>query len=301
MKWLLSNNTLLLLWASLMASSFVISADLLPYANPITSTGLRFIMASLFMIPVIVFSSQIKTNKQFSSTKVISQYTLISLFLVLFFIGLFEALKTTTAIRTSVIYTLLPLTSIVFTYAVLKTKTPSLQLLGFVLGSIGAALVLYTFNKEKVDFLNWNIGDSIFVLACLSLSMHVVLVKKWGGNVSPLQGSFYIMALGSLMLLPLMILFGELKQVAWYEADFWRILIYLTVFTTIATFFLQQRLVQKVGPNKLLAMTYLIPILVMLPEADSLTAIPKIKDSIYGISITLLALYIISRKQKTNL
>ncbi len=295
MKWLLSNNMLLLLWASLMASSFVLSADLIPYANSITSTGLRFILASIMMIPLFAIN-----YKPMVSRKVYLHYGLISLFLVLFFIGLFEALKTTTAMRTSVIYTLVPLISIVFTFVLLKTKTSKTKLLGFVLGSIGAILVLLAFNQENVEFFSWYSGDSIFVLACFCLSIHVVLVKKWGADVPPIQGSFYIMLLGGLMLLPFIIVFGELDQVAWQVSEFWSLLLYLTVFTTMATFFLQQRLVQKVGPNRLLAFTYLIPILVVIPEGWSAIAHLKesVSESVSGILITLLALYLISKDQK---
>lgn len=291
MKWLLSNNALLLLWVSLMASSFVVSADLIPYANSITSTGLRFILASIMMIPLFAIN-----YKPMISRKVYLHYGLISIFLVLFFIGLFEALKTTTAMRTSVIYTLVPLISIVFTFVLLKTSTSKIKLLGFVLGSLGATLVISGFNESSLEIFIWNSGDSIFILACFCLSIHVILVKKWGGGVPPIQGSFYIMLFGSLMLLPCMFVFGELDQVAWQVSEFWTILLYLTVFTTMATFFLQQRLVQKVGPNQLLAFTYLIPILVVIPEGWS--AVTHLKESVSGIFITLLALYLISKDQK---
>lgn len=98
------------------------------------------------------------------------------------------------------------------------------------------------------------------------------------------------------MLLPFMAVFGELDQVAWKVPEFWSILLYLTVFTTMATFFLQQCLVQKVGPNQLLAFTYLIPILVVIPEGWS--AISHLKDSVSGILLTLLALSLVSKDQK---
>jgi hypothetical protein len=64
----------------------------------------------------------------------------------------------------------------------------------------------------------------------------------------------------------------------------------------MATFFLQQRLVQKVGPNRLLAFTYLIPVLVVIPEGWA--TIAHLKESVSGILITLLALYLISKDQK---
>ncbi|MGR6874512.1 DMT family transporter [Pseudomonas sp. HK3] len=293
---LLFNNSLLLLWVSLMASSFVISEDLIPYANSITSTGLRFILASIIMTPIILIHNQ-KNSAQFKINKIVYlHYSFISLFLVLFFVGLFEALKTTTAIRTSVIYTLVPLLSILLTYFYLNLKTSKTKLSGFVLGTVGAVLVLLTVNRNDANIFTWHIGDGIFLLACLSLSIHVVLIKKWGSDVPPIQGSFYIMLLGSLMLVPLIICFGEINESAWHSSKFWETLIYLTVFTTIATFFLQQYLIKKVGPNHLLAFTYLIPILVVIPQGWA--AISQLMDSVSGIFITLIALYLISKEQK---
>ncbi len=295
MKRLISNNLMLLLWVSLMASSFVVSADLIPYANSIASTGLRFILASLLMIPLVIINHKASKTQFKESKQVYLNYSLISVFLVLFFMGLFESLKTTSAMRTSVIYTLVPLLSILLTYFYLKLKTSKTQLLGFVLGTIGAVWVLLAFNNT-INLFTWYIGDGIFLLACLSLSIHVVLVKKWGADVPPIQGSFYIMMFGSVMLLPLMIVFGELDSLAWRNNEFWQIIIYLTVFTTMVTFFLQQYLVQKVGPNHLLAFTYLIPILVVIPQGWA--AMSQLNNSVSGILITLLALYLISKKQK---
>jgi drug/metabolite transporter (DMT)-like permease len=301
MKWLLSdnvlsNNILLLLWVSLMASSFVVSADLIPYANSIASTGLRFFLASMMMIPIVMANNKSAHSKFKGSRDVYVQYSFISLFLVLFFVGLFEALKTTTAMRTSVIYTLVPLLSVFLTYFWLKLETSKTKLIGFLLGTIGAVWVLLAFNKSDASLFTWSIGDGIFLVACLSLSVHVVLVKKWGSDVPPIQGSFYILSLGSVMLLPLMIVFGELDKVAWHNNEFWNTLLYLTVFTTMATFFLQQYLVQKVGPNQLLAFTYLIPILVVIPQGWAVGA--QLIDGASGILITLLALYLISKEQK---
>lgn len=280
---------LLVLWVVLMASSFVVSAHMVPYANAIASTGLRFILASLLMIPFIINNYQPVKDKT-----VFLKYGFISLFLVLFFIGLFEALKTTTAMRTSVIYTLVPLMSIVYAYLGLKLATSIKKLLGFILGSIGAIWVLLTSNNENLNLFTWHVGDGIFLLACMSLALHVVLVKKWGAEVSAEQGAFYIMLMGSILILPFMLALGNLDQVAWHAASFWQTLLYLTVFTTMATFFLQLHLVQKVGPNYLLAFSYLIPIIVIFFQGWP--AILKLHESVGGILITLLALYLISKE-----
>lgn len=289
MQQTLTDNLILFIWVSLMASSFVVSEQLLPYANPIASTALRFILATLMML-VFVKRALFKQI----TLKVLCHYTIISLLLVLFFLGLFEALKTTTAIKTSVIYTLVPLCSVVLTYLTLKVITPLKLIFAFIIGSVGAIWVLFSSTQQPISFEQWQVGDSIFLAACCCLSLHVILIKKWANKVPATLGAFLIMLLGSILLLPFLFWFGDLSHIAWQQKDFWQVLLYLTVFTTVATFILQQYLLKKVGPNRLLAFTYLIPILVIIPQG--VENIYNFKSTLIGVVLTILALYLISKK-----
>lgn len=289
MKKTLADNLILLLWVSLMASSFVVSEQLLPFANPVASTGLRFILATLMMF-ALVKGAPFKLLTR----KILLHYSLISVCLVLFFLGLFEALKTTTALKTSVIYTLLPLFSVILAYLTLKVVTPPKLIIAFIIGSFGAIWVLIAFTQQAFSIEQWQLGDSIFLGACCFLAMHVILIKKWTSDVPPTLGAFYIMLLGSILLLPFLLLFGDLSNVAWQQKEFWQTLLYLTVFTTMATFMLQQYLLKKVGPNRLLAFTYLIPTLVIIPQG--IENIYTLHNVLPGILMTVLALYVISKK-----
>jgi len=289
MKNTLIENFSLLLWVSLMASSFVVSEQLLPYANPIASTALRFILATCLMMPFVG-----KAFIHLMCREILWHYSIISLLLVLFFIGLFEALKTTTAMRTSVIYTLLPLISVVFTYFISKLVSSYKQVIAFLIGTFGAIWVLLAFSQEELMLNQWLLGDSIFLGACCCLALHVILIKKWAIAVPPTLGAFTITLLGSLMLLPFLILFGELPSIKWQQHQFWQVLLYLTLFTTVATFFLQQHLLKKVGPSRLLAFTYLVPCLVVIPQG--MASFTQLYSAFPGIMLTLLALYLISKQ-----
>jgi len=289
MKQTLADNLILLLWVSLMASSFVVSEQLIPFANPVASTGLRFILATLMML-ALVKGAPFKLLTR----KILLHYSLISVCLVLFFLGLFEALKTTTALKTSVIYTLLPLFSVILAYLTLKVVTPPKLIIAFIIGSFGAIWVLIAFTQQAFSIEQWQLGDSIFLGACCFLAMHVILIKKWTSDVPPTLGAFYIMLLGSILLLPFLLLFGDLSNVGWQQKEFWQTLLYLTVFTTMATFMLQQYLLKKVGPNRLLAFTYLIPTLVIIPQ--DIENIYTLHNVLPGILMTVLALYVISKK-----
>ncbi len=269
-----------------MASSFVVSKNLLPFANSVASTGLRFLMAAVFMLPFIVKFYSLTINRT-----LFARYLFASLFLVLFFVGLFESLKTTTALRTSVIYTLLPLLTVIISFIRLNVKVSGRQLAGFILGSIAASWVLLAGNEHLQSMLIWNAGDTIFLLACLSLSVHVVLIKQWAVGEPPALSAFYILVCGSIILLPLLLLYGDISNIAWGNSAFWYSLLYLTLLTTIATFLLQQYLLKTLGANRLLAFTYLVPAAVLLP---SLLSSPQhLWYSLPGILLTFLALFLI--------
>ncbi|GAA3921519.1 DMT family transporter [Litoribacillus peritrichatus] len=278
---------ILVIWTGLMASSFVVSAVVAPLANPLATTGIRFILAGLLMLP---FAYKYMSTL---SWPVLWRYGVISLFLVLFFLGMFESLKTTTALNTSVIYTLIPLMSVVLSVVLLKVTTGVTKLLGFSLGSIGAVWVLVATAGAGGIAMDVSEGDVIFLFSCLSLATHVVLIKKWGKDIPVVLGTFLILAVGAIILVPFMLLTDALSSVAWEDGLFWESILYLTVFTTLLTFLLQQYLLKTSGPNTLLAFSYLIPTFVA--AIDGVLFSNNFWSAQPGVIITIISLYIIAK------
>jgi drug/metabolite transporter (DMT)-like permease len=290
----------LCLWAWLMASSFIVSGHMVAFASPIATSAFRFLLATLIMLPVLLFNwRRAKLNKReqlyvlFSSRQRLVHYVIISGALVGFFIGLFVALKSTTPLNTSVLYTLVPLLGVFIANVWLKEVAPLWKVVGFVTGSIGAVVVLLsTQNRGGID---WHSGDYIFIGACFLLALHVVSVQKWGRSLGAFSGAFMIMLFGTLWLLPVALIWGELDQVKWLSYGFWVNALYLTVFTTLFTFVLQQRLVMTVGANRLLAFSYTIPVWVALYTAFSKSHLLNLMDwhFVVGAILILIALFLI--------
>ncbi|KZN41478.1 DMT family transporter [Pseudoalteromonas luteoviolacea] len=283
----LTQSILLFAWVSLLASSFIVSEQVLPYASPVAATWLRFFLTSIILLPLVRFGVDFKIG-----VKQLVKYAVVSLFIVLFFVGLFESLKTTTAQRTAVIYTLLPLICVLLSYFLLQVVPKIIQLLGFLLGIFGAIWTLLIADTEITT--NWLSGDSLFLLSCFSLALHVVLTKKWASTQRALISTFMIVSLGSLLLLPPFILYGNPQDIAWGNWAFWFGIIYLTLFTTLGTFFLQQYLLKRFSPNVFLAATYLVPVLVILFQG--IAQLEVLLTCLPALLIILLALYLISSK-----
>jgi len=275
----------ILLWAWLMASSFVVSANMLVYASPIATSVFRFILALLMVFLLLILKwkrAGLKVSDQLSqllgSRQQCLHYIMISGALVGFFIGLFAALEYTTALNTSVLYTLVPLMGVLISRILLNERLNFLKVAGFIIGSIGASVVLFSTQSMLSNMLSvssgqglnrviaeimhfdWNKGDLIFLAACVLLALHLVSVQKWGRSLPALSGAFMIMLFGSLWLVPISLIWGNLDQVQWQLAGFWVNALYLTVFATLFTFVLQQRLVVTVGASRLLAFSYTIPV-----------------------------------------
>lgn len=295
----------LLLWAWLMASSFIVSGHMVEYASPVATSAFRFLLAMLIMLPALLFSwhrSKLNKTEQFkalfASRQRLFHYVVISGALVGFFIGLFVALQSTTPLNTSVLYTLVPLIGVMIARVWLKEVAPLWRVIGFVLGSIGAMAVLFSTQGTSVQSNNgfqWHSGDYIFIGACFLLALHVVSVQKWGRSLGALSGAFMIMLFGSLWLLPIALIWGELDQVQWASQGFWVNVLYLTVFTTVFTFVLQQRLVMTVGASRLLAISYTIPVWVALFTALAQSRLLSLVDWPFasGIGFLVVALFLI--------
>ncbi|BFM50523.1 DMT family transporter [Marinomonas sp. THO17] len=257
---------MLFVWALLMASSFVVSGNMVMYASPIATAFFRFVFALVLMAGILFFKKYlVKTEHHFLlqmkalfKGPTMWHYAMISGSLVGFFIGMFIALQSTTPLHTSVLYTLVPLMGVLIAKFWLDEAMSPVKVFGFVLGSFGAILVLLA-TQGSGPFV-WHKGDYIFLAASVLLAFHVVSVQKWGKSVEAFEGAFLIMLFGSIWLLPIVLWWGDLANVAWGQLGFWLNALYLTIFTTLFTFMLQQILVRRVGANRILAASYTIPV-----------------------------------------
>lgn len=299
----------LLVWAWLMASSFIVSGNMDAFASPIATSAFRFALALwlIFMLLVWQWKRSGLNVKQalvslLSSKVRCLHYIFISGTLVGFFIGLFVALKYTTPLNTSVLYTLVPLMGVFIARVWLGEVLIFLKICGFVLGSLGACVILFS-HQGLSDFsaisrvsllkgINFEInrGDLIFLLACFLLALHVVSVQKWGRTLAPLSGAFMIMLFGLVWLIPITLIWGELGLVKWQQSGFWLNSLYLTLFATLFTFILQQSLVASVGASKLLAFSYSIPLWVACYTAFAQQTLSSLLSSGFILGLVLLGL-----------
>ena len=190
---------------------------------------------------------------------------IMSLFYSLYFIGLFKALETTTALNTGTLFTLVPLITAILCIFFFKEKIPLAQLIVYIIGIISTLIVVFKANLELLLKFSLNQGDIIFLIASLSMALYSIFLKvlyKKDDDIIVLV--FSTLMAGIIWMSFTMWILDIPYEWEKIEGNLLFSMLYLVVATTILTLFLYQKATLILGPKKVMAYIYISPSLVAL-------------------------------------
>lgn len=273
--------------ATLVSTSFTVGAAVANQLDPAVLTLLRFSLASVLLSPLIHRRYSLKTT-----WSMLGRCAIISGCLVIFFWCMFLALRYTTALSTSVIFTFVPSISGVYALVLVKERLRKPQLIALVLGLIGSLWVIFRGDVNMLLAMEWNRGDVIFLAGCFCMGMYTPLVQLLHRGESMLVMTFWVLVTGSCWLL----IFGghRLLAVDWsvIEGVTWTGIFYLALFTTIITFFLTQYCIPHIGSTRAMAYSYLYPGLVLLIDLVLGNGLPPLRV-LPGVAVVLMAMVVL--------
>ena len=249
----------MVLCAALVSTSFTVGAAITAGLDPAVLTLVRFIVATCLLGPYVF----IRFGLQFSWS-LFRRSAVISLCLVTFFFCMFLALRFTSALNTSVIFTLVPSIAGLYAVFLVKERLANRQLAALAVGMVGAVWVIFRGDLSLFLAMAWNRGDIIFFAGCLAMGLYTPLVRLLHRDESMIEMTFWILVTGSIWLL---LLTGRsLPDVPWREVPLfvWGGICYLAFFTTVVTFFLTQYAIAYLGPTRVMAYSYLYPGMVVI-------------------------------------
>ena len=101
--WQSNIHLLMFVCATLVSTSFIVGKIIAVTLDPAALTLVRFVIAALILLPIIARKHGLQTTR-----KALLRYGLISGSLVVFFWCMFLSLRYTSALNTSVLFTLVP-------------------------------------------------------------------------------------------------------------------------------------------------------------------------------------------------
>jgi drug/metabolite transporter (DMT)-like permease len=288
-------HAMMLLCAVLVSTSFTASKAIAHSMDPAVLTLLRFVIAALLFLPYV----QYKHGLQLPEKKQVLGYACISFILTGFFWLMFLSLRTTTALNTGVIFTLVPSISGLYSAILLKERLGRYRLIAMIPAIIGAIWVLFRGSLTEVLAFNLNSGDLIFFISCLLMALYTPLVKLFHKEEPMSVMTFWILVTGSGWLF--LFCGHQLPAVSWgtVPLKIWAGILYLAIFSTIITFFLSQLCTLFLGPTRVMAYSYLYPPCIVLIEWFFGHPLPPI-HVIPGVILIIAAMFIVQQGSKST-
>ncbi len=276
----------------LVSTSFTVVAAITEQLDPVLLTFIRFFWAVVLLSPYVAWRYGFHC-----SLSLLLRGLAIGGCVVFFFWCMFLALRFTTALHTSVLFTLVPSISGIYALILLGERLRRPQVIALVCGLVGALWVIFKGDFSMLFSLEWNRGDGIFFLGCLAMGLYSPLVSLLHRGEPMLLLTYWVLVGGLIWL----VVFGapQIVTTSWNEISFtvWAGVVYLAVFTTIITFFLNQYCLLFLGAARVTAYSYLYPALVVLLQFLLGKGLPEIQI-FPGIVIILLAMLVLQRGTK---
>lgn len=285
---------LMIVCAFLVSTSFTVGKAIAHGLDPAVLTLVRFLLATILLGPYVRYHYGLRF-----SWSTIFRCGIISCTLVVFFWCMFLSLRYTSALNTSVIFTLVPSFAGVYAMFLVKERLDSSRLVALACGMVGAIWVIFRGDITLFAAMEWNRGDLIFLAGCFAMGLYTPLVRLLHRGEPMVVMTFWILVTGSIWLL--LITGHRLGQVEWaaVHADIWMGVAYLAVFTTIISFFLTQYSIPYIGPTRVMAYSYLYPALVLLIDITLGNDWPGPRI-LPGIVIVLAAMFVIQYSARTQ-
>jgi drug/metabolite transporter (DMT)-like permease len=282
---------LMLLATVLVSTSFLASKAIAGGLDPAMLTLFRFTLACLLLLPWVVWQQDL----YLPNIRQLLGYACISFTLTSFFWLMFLSLRSTSALNTGIIFTLVPGISGIYSALLFKERLGTHRLLALIPATLGAIWVLFQGSLARLLALDLNSGDLIFFLACLIMAFYTPLVKRFYRNETMSGMTFWILLTGCGWLL---LFFGyRLAEVPWQSISpqVWLGLAYLGSFCTIITFFLSQFCTLHLGPTRVMAYSYLYPPLILTLEWACGTPLPSLGAILPGFVLIIGAMLIVQQ------
>lgn len=240
----------------LVGGSFIVSQKLSGIIDPISITLLRFVIASIFLAPLIFLKKEYRRK----ITTTFKRAMIISFFYSLFFIGLFTSLEYTTVLNTGTIFTLVPLLTGLLSIFVFKQFIPARQYLIYFIGIIGTCIVVFKGSIELFIEMTLNKGDIIFIFAIVCMALYSICAKYFYKEEDKLIVLVFLTLVGgSIWMSITLFLLNVPLQWNKIEHDMFLYMIYLSIAATLVTSYLYQSATITLGPKRVMSYIYLNP------------------------------------------
>jgi len=279
-------------FAALVAGSFSFGALIGDQLSPLVVTAFRFVLTAA-LLGALAWPAVRRGDWRFQTPW---RYVVLGASPALYFMLMFEALKTASPVSLSVLFTLTPLVTGVFGYILLGQNVSRRVLLALLIGGFGAVWVIFRGDLGQLLAFHIGRGELVFLIGMVCYALYAPLVRKLKRDEPQVVFTFAITLGALLVTLPFAardIILTEYRAVG---MQVWFVVGYLAVFASAATFSLIQFATLRLPSVKVMAHTYLIPSWVIVWQLVLGRGAPLASEMV-GAALTVIALGLLLKSQ----
>lgn len=279
-------------FSALVAGSFSLGSLAAPLIDPAALSAVRFFLAG----GVIGAAALATKGLPQSATRAPWRYGVLGGLLAIYFVAMFEGLKSAPPVSAAAVFTLTPMMAAGFGWLLLGQRLTPRIALALAIGAAGALWVIFQGNVAALVRLDLGRGEAIYFWGCVAHAAYTPMVRKLNRGEPAVIFTFGTLVAGCLLLM--LWGFRSLLSTDWVGLPpvFWLTLAYLVIFATATSFLCIQYATLRLPSSKVMAYTYLVPSWVILwqialgLERPALAVLP-------GVLLTALALALLLKDE----
>ena len=286
----------MLLFSLCVSVSYILGAMVANDVEPGAITAARFLIGAIIMGALLFISKNLKRE----DFKKPWRFLILGLSIVIYFVLMFEALKTASSLSLAVVFTLTPFIALFFEYF-LKKKVTLKAFLAISLGAMGAIWIIFEGNLQNLITFRIGYGELLFFWGCVGHALYAILIPILNKGENAASQTLGTLSAGFLLLI--LIFTNDIGETKWLTLSplTWITIIYLATIATAFTFFLIQFAAKRISASKVMAYTYAVPFWVALGEIIINSSFPDTNIIFGGVIIAFALLMLISDNTTANI
>ena len=280
----------MLTFSALVAGSFSLGSMSANLISPAAFNAARFIIAAM----VIAVAVATTTGFHREAARAPWRYLVLGALFAIYFVLMFEGLKTARPVSASAVFTLTPVMAAGFGWLLLGQVTTPRMAFALSIGAGGSLWVIFRADLEALRNFEIARGEAIFFVGCISHALYTPMVRKLNRGEPAVLFTLGTLLAGAALLL----IYGwrDVLGTDWIALPsiVWITIVYVAIAASSATFVLLQFATLRLPSAKVMAYTYLTPSWVILWEIALGNGMPPFAV-LAGVVLTIVALYLLLR------
>jgi drug/metabolite transporter (DMT)-like permease len=290
---LVKGHLAMLIFSALVAGSFSLGSMAANEIAPVALNALRFWLASALIFVAVVATG----GRLHVVTHASWRYLVLGSIFSVYFVLMFEGLKTAPPVSTSAVFTLTPLLAGLFGWILLRQIMTPRTAFALMIGATGALWVIFRADILALTSFKVGRGEAIYFIGCVSHAIYTPMVRRLNRGEPALIFTFGVLVAGAIILT----IYGwsDILKTSWLELPsiVWVTIVYVSACASAATFVLLQYASLRLPSAKVMAYTYLTPSWVIVWEIALGNEVPNALAFI-GIGLTIVALLMLLRDEE---